>query len=271
VAVNADINNMVEIHDLSFERDTKIIFDRVSFKFPRGKITAVMGPSGTGKTTLLRFIGGELQASPGHVFVDGIDVGSLSLKKLYQLRHRMGLLFQDGALFTDLNVFDNVAFPLRELTKLPESVISDLVLMKLEAVGLRGARHLRVEELSGGMAHRVALARAIISDPHLMMYDEPLTGQDPVTRGILMRLIKQLNEALDLTSIIVSHEVTEMLEIADYVYVLSGGKIMGEGTPAQLSKDKTPYVEQFINGLPDGVVPFDYPTRLSYEEDLELC
>lgn len=271
MAVIDNIDNMVEIRDLSFERDTKVIFDRVNFKFPRGKITAVMGPSGTGKTTLLRFIGGEIQADPGHVFVDGIDVGALSLKKLYQLRHKMGLLFQEGALFTDLNVFDNVAFPLRELTKLPESVISDLVLMKLEAVGLRGARYLQIDELSGGMAHRVALARAIISDPALMMYDEPLTGQDPVTRGILMRLIKRLNEALDLTSIIVSHEVAEMFEIADYIYVLSGGKIMGEGTPAQLSKDDAPYVKQFINGLPDGVVPFDYPTKASYQEDLDLC
>jgi len=265
-----DIDNMVEIRDLSFDRETKVIFDRVNFKFPRGKITAVMGPSGTGKTTLLRFIGGELLADPGHVFVDGIDVGTLSLRKLYRLRHKLGLLFQEGALFTDLNVFDNVAFPLRELTRLPESVISDLVLMKLEAVGLRGARHLRVEELSGGMAHRVALARAIISDPDLMMYDEPLTGQDPVTRGILMRLIKQLNEALDLTSIIVSHEVAEMMEIADYIYVLSNGKIMGEGTPTQLTKDEAPYVKQFINGLPDGAVPFDYPAKLTYEEDLDL-
>ena len=266
-----NMNNMVQIRDLSFKRDTKVIFDRVNFEFQRGKITAVMGPSGTGKTTLLRFIGGELQALPGHVFVDEIDIGKLSLKKLYRLRHRMGLLFQEGALFTDLNVFDNVAFPLRELTSLPESVISDLVLMKLEAVGLRGARHLRIEELSGGMAHRVALARAIISDPDLMMYDEPLTGQDPVTRGVLMRLIKQLNEALELTSIIVSHEVSEMLEIADYIYVLSGGKIMGKGTPDQLSNSDLPYVKQFINGFPDGAVPFDYSTKSSYQEDLDLC
>lgn len=264
-------NNMVVIRNLSFKRETKVIFDCVNFKFPRGKITAVMGPSGTGKTTLLRFIGGELLADPGHVFVNGVDVGTLSLKKLYRLRHKMGLLFQEGALFTDLNVFDNVAFPLRELTKLSEDVISDLVLMKLEAVGLRGARDLRTDELSGGMAHRVALARAIISDPELMMYDEPLTGQDPVTRGILMRLIKQLGVALNLTTIIVSHEVAEMMEIADYIYVLSDGKIMGEGTPAQLVRDETPYVKQFINGLPDGVVPFDYPTKLSYEEDLNLC
>jgi phospholipid/cholesterol/gamma-HCH transport system ATP-binding protein len=264
------INNMVEIHDLSFKRDTKTIFNRVNFKFPRGKITAVMGPSGTGKTTLLRFIGGELKTKPGHVFVDNVDVGTLSLKKLYQLRHKMGVLFQEGALFTDLNVFDNVAFPLRELTKLPESMISDLVMMKLEAVGLRGARDLRIDELSGGMAHRVALARAIVLDPDLMMYDEPLTGQDPVTRGVLMRLIKQLNEALNLTSILVSHEVSEMMTIADYVYVISNGKIMGEGTPAQLAKDKTPYVHQFIKGLPEGVVPFDYPTAVKYEEDLNL-
>jgi phospholipid/cholesterol/gamma-HCH transport system ATP-binding protein len=187
----------LKIHDLSFKRDEKIIFDQLNFRFSRGSITAILGPSGTGKTTLLRFIGGEIESKPGHVFVDGIDVGTLSLKELYVLRHKMGMLFQEDALFTDLNVFDNVAFPLRELTQLPESMISDLVLMKLEAVGLRGAHHLNIDELSGGMAHRAALARGVVLDPALMMYDEPLTGLDPVTRGIVMRLIKQFNDSMN--------------------------------------------------------------------------
>ncbi|OGT98512.1 MAG: ABC transporter ATP-binding protein [Gammaproteobacteria bacterium RIFOXYB2_FULL_38_6] len=265
-----DIQTVVRIHQLSFSRGRKIIFDNLSLDLPHGKITAVMGPSGTGKTTLLRFIGGELKTKPGHVFVNGLDINILSRKKLYQLRRKMGILFQAGALFTDLNVFDNVAFPLREHTQLSEEMIRDLVLMKLQAVGLRGARHLQVEELSGGMAHRVALARAIILDPELMMYDEPFTGQDPVTRGVLLQLIKRLNNALNLTSILVSHDVREVEAIADYVYVLSDGKIVGQGTPTDIAKDKTPYVNQFIHGLPDGVVPFHYPAK-DYAKDLNLC
>jgi len=265
-----DTKPIIEIRGLSFRRGEKIVFDDLHLKLLPGKITAVMGPSGTGKTTLLRFIGGELNVGPGHVFVNDLDVGSLSRKALYKLRRTMGILFQTGALFTDLNVFDNVAFPLREHTQLSEEMIRDLVLMKLQAVGLRGARDLRVEELSGGMSHRVALARAIILDPDLMMYDEPFTGQDPVTRGVLLQLIRRLNDALNLTSVLVSHDVREIYAIADYVYVLSGGKIVGEGTPDEIVHDKTPYVDQFIHGLPDGVVPFHYPAK-DYEEDLKLC
>jgi phospholipid/cholesterol/gamma-HCH transport system ATP-binding protein len=259
--------NLVEIRNLTFTRNDRKIFDKVNLAIPRGKITAIMGPSGSGKTTLLQLIGGELFPDHGEIRVDGINVHKLSRRSLYQLRRRMGLLFQTGALFTNLNVFENVAFPLREHTRLPADMLRDLVLIRLESVGLRGASQLMPGELSGGMARRVALARSLALDPQLMMYDEPFTGQDPITMGILVQLIKNLNDALGLTSVLVSHDVAETATIADYIYVISDGKLIGEGTPKKIMSDKSPDVHQFIHGLPDGVVPFHYPAT-KFAEDL---
>lgn len=247
------------IRGLCFARGERKIFDGVDLRIARGKVTAIMGPSGSGKTTLLRLIGGQLQPTAGTVTVDGEDVHQLSRDKLFQLRKRMGMLFQSGALLTDLSVFDNVAFPLREHTDLPEPMIRHVVLMKLEAVGLRGAHALMPRELSGGMARRVALARAIALDPMMIMYDEPFAGQDPITMGVLVQLIRKLNDSLKLTSVIVSHDVKETSAIADYIYVLSGGKVVGEGSPEALGRTNSPWVRQFLQGLPDGPVPFHYP------------
>lgn len=234
---------------------------------PRGKVAAIMGPSGTGKTTLLRLIGGQLRPHTGTIEVDGLNVPSLSTSELYTLRKRMGMLFQSGALLTDLNVFENVAFPLREHTQLPESLIHHLVLMKLHAVGLRGARDLMPSQLSGGMARRVALARSLVLDPMMIMYDEPFTGQDPISMGVLVRLIRSINDALGLTSVIVSHDVHETAEIADVIYVISNGKVVGTGTPDELKNSDSAWVKQFINAESDGPVPFHYPAR-DYAEDL---
>jgi phospholipid/cholesterol/gamma-HCH transport system ATP-binding protein len=264
---NAAVTGLVEIRDLRFSHGDRVIFDGVSLVIPPGRITAIMGPSGTGKTTLLRLIGGQLRPASGSVRVDGQEVHRLSRSRLFALRRRMGMLFQSGALLTDLSVFDNVAFPLREHTRLPESIIRDLVLIKLEAVGLRGARRLMPRELSGGMARRVALARAIALDPMMVMYDEPFTGQDPISMGVLVKLIRSLNDALGLTSIVVSHDVHETAAIADYIYVLSGGKIIGEGTPQALGRTASPWVRQFMDGLADGPVPFHYPAP-DYAADL---
>ncbi len=250
---------LVSIEGLSFKREQRIIFDRINIEIPRGKITAIMGPSGCGKTTLLRLIGGQLKPQKGTIFVDGLEVSKLSRRELFTLRKRMSLLFQSGALLTDLSVFENVAFPLREHTELPEETIRTLVLMKLEAVGLRGARDLMPSELSGGMARRVALARAVALDPMMIMYDEPFTGQDPISMGVLIRLIKLMNDAMHLTSIVVSHDVQETLSIADYVYILSNGKVVGKGTPESLQSAGSDWVKQFINALPDGPVRFHYP------------
>jgi phospholipid/cholesterol/gamma-HCH transport system ATP-binding protein len=216
---------------------------------------------------LLRLIGGQIQPNQGQIWVDGQEVNRLSLRDLYRLRKKMGMLFQSGGLFTHLTVFENVAFPLREHTRLPESMIRTLVLMRLEMVGLRGARNLMPSELSGGMSRRVALARAIALDPSLIMYDEPLSGQDPITKGVLVKLIRSLNDALGLTSVIVSHDVRETLSISDYVYVISGGKIMGQGAPAEIQKDPSPQVKQFIEGFPDGPVPFHYAAP-SLQDDI---
>jgi phospholipid/cholesterol/gamma-HCH transport system ATP-binding protein len=258
---------LVKIRGLSFSRGTRKIFDDIDLDIHRGKVTAIMGPSGTGKTTLLRLIGGQLRPDAGTVEVDGENVHRLSLSALYELRKRMGMLFQSGALLTDINVYDNIAFPVREHTKMPESLIRDLVLMKLQAVGLRGARDLMPSELSGGMARRVALARAIALDPMMIMYDEPFTGQDPISMGVIVQLIRKLNDALGLTSIIVSHDVAETTDIADYVYVLSGGKVMGQGTPDELDRSESGWVKQFMHAEADGPVPFHYPAP-DYEEDL---
>ncbi|MEW5837900.1 MAG: ATP-binding cassette domain-containing protein [Pseudomonadota bacterium] len=250
----------VEIKNLSFARGERLIFDNISLSIPRGKITGIMGPSGTGKTTLLKLIGGQLRPDAGEVWVDGQNVHALPRKALFALRQRMGMLFQHGALLTDLSVFENVAFPLREHTRLPESMIRDLVLMKLNAVGLRGARDLHTAELSGGMARRVAFARALALDPQLVMFDEPFTGQDPMTLGVLVRLIRSLNDALGLTSILVSHDVAETLSIADQLYLLAEGKVVAAGTAEDMRSNASPWVQQFMQGLADGPAPFHYPT-----------
>lgn len=262
-----DAGNLVSIRNLSFVHGKKIIFDDISMDIMRGKITAIMGPSGTGKTTLLKLIGGQLHPDRGSIIVDKQNVHQLRLADLYNLRKRMGMLFQSGALLTDISVYDNIAFPLREHTKLPETLIRTLVLMKLESVGLRGARHLMPNELSGGMARRVALARAMALDPMMVMYDEPFTGQDPISLGVLATLIKKMNLALGLTSIIVSHDVEETTAIADYVYVISAGKIVGQGTPAEISQSDSEWVQQFIQGAPDGPVSFHYSTD-DFQDDL---
>lgn len=254
-----DDNAIVKIENLTFSRGNRAIFDDISLEIPKGKITAIMGPSGTGKTTLLKLIGGQLQPQQGKIWVTGQDVHRLKRHELYQLRQSMGMLFQSGALLTDLSVYDNVALPLREHTELSESIIRNLVLLKLQAVGLRGARDLMPSELSGGMARRVALARAIALDPMMIMYDEPFTGQDPISMGTLVKLIKELNDTLNLTSIVVSHDVEETSGIADYIYLLSQGKIVGQGTPEQIKQLDSDWVQQFMNGLADGPVHFHYP------------
>jgi len=265
-AIPAD-ETIVRIRGLSFRRGNRPIFDDVDIDIPRGGITGIMGPSGCGKTTLLRLIGGQLRPAAGTVEFDGVVVNRLRRRQLFDLRKRMGMLFQSGALLTDMNVFDNIAFPLREHTDLPESLIQDLVIMKLEAVGLRGARYLMPSELSGGMARRVALARAIALDPEMIMYDEPFAGQDPISMGVLIRLIKRTNDALGLTSIVVSHDVAETASIADYIYVLSDGKIVGQGTPDELHDSESEYVRQFMDARPDGPVPFHYPAP-PYDDEL---
>lgn len=252
-------NNLVAIRQLSFHFGERVIFDNIDVDIPRGKVTTIMGPSGTGKTTLLRIIGGQLKPENGSVVVDNLAVPELSFAELYQLRMRMGMMFQSGALFTGFSVFDNVAFPLREHTRLSESMIRDMVLMKLNAVGLRGARNLMPAELSGGMARRVALARAIALDPMMIMYDEPFTGQDPITVGVIMKLIRMINDTLGLTSIIVSHDVQEVSMISDRLYMLSNGKVVGQGSPAELRQSASPWVSQFMHAEPDGPVPFHYP------------
>lgn len=262
-------DSLIEINNLSFAHNDHLVFNDISLRIPRGKITAIMGPSGSGKTTLLRLISAQLRPQAGTILVDGVDVHKLNRAELYTMRRSMGMLFQSGALFTNINVFENVAFPLRENTKLPEEMIHDLVLMQLEAVGLRGARSLMPSELSGGMARRVALARALAFNPKLMMYDEPFTGQDPITMGVLVKLIKHLNDILRLTSIIVSHDVAETASIADYIYVVANSKIIGQGSSEEVLSDDSPLVKQFMRGLPDGPVPFHYPAK-DYVEDLQL-
>ncbi|MCB1725475.1 MAG: ATP-binding cassette domain-containing protein [Gammaproteobacteria bacterium] len=249
---------LVRIRGLRFNRGSKVIFDGVDLDIPRGGVTAIMGPSGTGKTTLLKLIGGQLRPDAGTIEVDGLNVHALSTRDLYRLRIRMGMLFQSGALLTDLSVFDNVAYPLREHTRLNPSMIRKLVLLKLEAVGLRGAHHLMPAQLSGGMARRVAMARAIALDPMMIMYDEPFTGQDPISMGVLVRLIRRLNDAADISSIVVSHDVKETLSIADLAYVISDGRVIEAGSPHKLNASENPSTRQFIDGLPDGPVAFHY-------------
>lgn len=261
---------LVTIRNLHFRRGSKVIFDGVDLDIQRGRVTAIMGPSGTGKTTLLKLIGAQLRPHAGTIEVDGHNVQRLSRAALYQLRQRIGMLFQSGALLTDLNVFDNVAFPLREHTQLPAAMIRDLVLMKLQAVGLRGARDLQTAQLSGGMARRVALARAIALDPMMIMYDEPFTGQDPISMGVLVTLIRRLNDALGLSSIIVSHDVNETAAIADDIYLISNGRVVAHGTPAELMASDSPWASQFLHARPDGPVPFHYPAP-DYAADLGIA
>lgn len=255
----AQVDNIVEIEHLAFYRGQRQIFDDISLTVPRGKITAIMGPSGIGKTTLLRLIGGQLQADAGKVTVLGQDIDALSRRQLYQLRKKMSMLFQSGALFTDLTVFENVAYPLREHWQLPEPLLTSTVLMKLEAVGLRGAAQLMPAELSGGMARRVALARAIALEPELIMFDEPFVGQDPITMSVLVKLIADLNRALGVSCIIVSHDVPEVLSIADYAYIVADKKVIAQGQPRQLQQHTDARVRQFLDGLADGPVPFRFP------------
>jgi len=256
VAVPED--SLIDIKNLSFKRGERVIYDNVNLRIRRGQITAIMGPSGTGKTTLLRLIGGQLTPDQGCVLLDGKDLSEMSRHELFAARARMGMLFQSGALFTDMTVYENVAFPLRAHTQLPENLIAELVALKLESVGLRGTEQLMPSELSGGMNRRVALARAIALDPELIMYDEPFAGQDPIVKGVLTRLIRSLREALDLTTIIVSHDVEETLSIADYIYIVAEGIIQGEGTPQELRQHPSAFVQQFLNGQAEGPVDFQF-------------
>ncbi len=260
---------LVKVRNLKFARGGRMIFDGVDLDIQRGKITVIMGPSGTGKTTLLRLIGRQLKPLEGSIIVDGEEVTTLSHRRLYELRKRMGMLFQNGALLTDLNVFENVAYPIREHTNLSDELIRTLVLMKLQAVGLRGARDLMPAELSGGMSRRVALARAIALDPMMIMYDEPFTGQDPISMGVLVRLIRNLNDALGLTSVVVSHDIEEASSIADYIYLLSGGKVVAHGTSEDLANSDSEWAQQFMKGKPDGPVPFHFQAQ-PYANDLNI-
>ena len=250
---------VVDVRDVRYSIGGRAIFDGLDITARRGRITAFMGPSGTGKTTLLRLITGQAHADRGSVRVFGEEVSTMPRAQLYALRRRMGMLFQNGALLTDIDVYENVAFPVRAHTNLPEALVRQLVLTKLHAVGLRGAARLMPAELSGGMQRRVALARAIVMDPDILIYDEPFVGLDPISMGVICRLIKQMNEALGITSIVVSHDVKELAEIAHDSYLLSQGKVVANGTPEELRHTMTPEVRQFMEGLPDGPVPFHYP------------
>ncbi|MEY2707219.1 MAG: hypothetical protein RI905_971 [Pseudomonadota bacterium] len=252
--------------DFSYAPGERTILSGLNMEFPRGKVVAVMGGSGCGKTTVLRLIGGQVNAQQGQVLFEGQDVGQMNTQQLMTVRRRMGMLFQFGALFTDMSVFENVAFPLREHTKVSEETLRDLVLMKLNAVGLRGARDLMPSQISGGMARRVALARAIALDPPLIMYDEPFAGLDPISLGITARLIRDMNQALGATSILVTHDIPETFEIADYVYFIANGRIAAEGTPDDLRASTDPFVQQFVSANPDGPVPFHYPGKTLLED-----
>ncbi|MGH8237808.1 MAG: ABC transporter ATP-binding protein [Steroidobacteraceae bacterium] len=259
-------DSIVEVRDVHYSIGGRAIFSGLNLTIPRGRITAIMGPSGTGKTTLLRLMTGQIRPDSGRVLFDGTDVCSLSTRQLYALRMRMGMLFQNGALLTDEDVFENVAFPLREHTKLPEALIRNIVLTKLQAVGLRGAARLMPAELSGGMARRVALARAMATDPEVLIYDEPFTGLDPISMGMIVRLVRQMNYALGITSIVVSHDVEELAILADASYIIAGGKVAASGSFVELKDHDSEIVHQFVNGLADGPVPFHYPAPDYYEE-----
>lgn len=265
--VNAHNENLVEINNLTFKRGERVIYNDISLSIPKGKVTAIMGPSGIGKTTLLRLIGGQIRPDSGQILFAGKDIPQLSRHDLYETRKRMSMLFQSGALFTDMSVYDNIAFPIREHSHLPEAIIEKIVLMKLQAVGLRGARDLQPNELSGGMARRVALARSIALDPELILYDEPFAGQDPISMGVIVRLIRSLNDSLGLTSVVVSHDVPEIMSIADYIYIIAEQKIVGQGTPEQIRQDDSLLVKQFVQGEADGPVPFHFNAS-NYQDEL---
>jgi phospholipid/cholesterol/gamma-HCH transport system ATP-binding protein len=252
-------DNVATLHGVHYAVDHKPVFRGLDVELRRGEITAIMGPSGTGKTTLLRLLTGQIRADAGTVLVDGQDVAGLGRAALYALRRRMGMLFQNAALLTDIDVFENVAFPLREHARLPERLVRSLVLTKLHAVGLRGAARLMTQQLSGGMSRRVALARAIVMDPDILIYDEPFAGLDPISMGVVMRLIRSLNDALGISSIVVSHDVREIAQIADQSYILSEGQVVASGSPRELHEHPSPIVRQFMEGLADGPVPFHYP------------
>jgi len=262
----ADSNDLVEVSELHFSYGDLSIFRGLSLKIPRGKVVAILGGSGSGKSTLLKLIGGQLAPERGWIRVDGKVVHKLSNDELYALRRKMGMMFQSSGLFTDLTVYENLAFPIREHYDLPEELVRSLVLMKLDAVGLRGARDMKPADLSGGMTRRVALARAIATDPMLAMYDEPFAGLDPISLNVIATLIRKLNDALGLTSIIVTYDVSESLKVVDYIYVIADGKLMGEGTPDELLASTDPYLNQFFKALPDGPVRFHFPAKPLAEE-----
>jgi phospholipid/cholesterol/gamma-HCH transport system ATP-binding protein len=262
-------NEIVQVEDVSFAYPGREVFEGVTLSIPRGKVVGIMGASGSGKTTLLRIIGGQLTPATGRVLIDGESIFELPRKELYRVRRKIGMQFQQGGLFTDLSVFENVAFQLREKTRLPETMIKDIVLMKLNAVGLRGASHLMPSELSGGMARRVGLSRAIAMDPSLIMYDEPFSGLDPISCNVIGNLIRKLNDTLGLTSIVVSYDAKEALEVVDYVYFIADGKVVAEGTAADVQVSTDPFVYQFIRGEPDGPVAFHMKGG-SYAAELDL-
>ena len=262
--------DILQLDQVRFGYRDRMILDGVSMRFQRGRVVALIGGSGSGKTTILRLIGGMLHPRSGSVSFEGRALHTLDRDGLYSARRRMGLLYQFGALFTDLSVFENVAFPLREHTQLPEHLIRDLVLLKLNAVGLRGVAHYQTSQLSGGMARRVALARAIALDPPLIMYDEPFAGLDPISLATVAQLIRQLNDALNVASILVSHDIKDAFAIADYVYLLAQGHIAAEGSPAQMQASADPTVRQFLDGDIDGPVAFHHASRRSLEQDLGL-
>ena len=260
-------DNLIEVRDLDFSRGDRTIFKNLNLTISQGAVTAIMGPSGTGKTTLLQLITRQLSPDRGQIIVDGVDIATLNHRELYKLRQRFGVLFQNGALLTDMSVFENVAFPIREHTKLPDSLIRHVVLTKLHAVGLRGAAYLMPAQLSGGMARRVALARAIAMDPDVLIYDEPFVGLDPISMGVIVKLLGQINDALDITSIVVSHDVHDVAAVADFSYVIADGNVAAAGTPAELKETDSELVKQFMHGLPDGPVGFHYDAP-DYKEQL---
>jgi len=264
----AAVPNAIELTDVTFGYDRRRpVLTGINLAIPRGRVVAIMGGSGCGKTTILRLIGGQLKPQTGVVRVGDRSVADMSRDDLFRLRRKIGMLFQFGALFTDMTVFENIAFPMREHTDLPDPLIRDLVLMKLHAVGLRGAAQFKPSELSGGMARRVALARAVALDPMLVMYDEPFAGLDPISLGVVGQLIRKLNDALGITSVVVTHDVYESLKIVDYLYFVSEGRIVAQGTPDEVHRSADPFVRQFVDGEPDGPVPFHYPAR-PYAEEL---
>ncbi len=266
-AVSGDSENLIEIRDLKYSRGARVIFEDLNLTIKRGKVTAIMGPSGTGKTTLLRLITRQLIPHQGTILIDGVNIAKLNLAQLYKMRQRFGMLFQNGALLTDLNVFENVAFPLREHTKLTNRLIRHVVLTKLHAVGLRGAADMVPAELSGGMARRVALARAMVMDPDILIYDEPFVGLDPISMGVIVRLVRRMNDVLGITSIVVSHDVAEVSTVADCSYLISGGRVAASGSPDELRTTKSELVQQFMHGMADGPVAFHFPAP-DYAEQL---